>query len=328
MALLNISPEIWREIIKSQILKTVDVVALSAVNKRFYNLIHSLNRCMAYLSYNISSSTDLCTHANMQSFLNVQASKWVFIKFHIKLNDRSYKTFSKCFQKKRVIKNLYIDIANCKVSTRRSLYIKNVHTLNLSDCKITDINKFKYVHVLNVFYRSFSQLDLIAFNSHIPPEYFGIFSVRNVNALGNIHSLQLINCYAICDVGMLGTVHTLNLHRCINAGGLNMLGHVHSLDLSCTDVVNVSMFGNVHTLNLNRCCNVVNVSALGNVHSLNLSYTSVTDVSALGRVHTLDLSQTSVSDVSALGNVHSLDISYCPYVKDISALGNVHSLWI
>ena len=52
---------------------------------------------------------------------------------------------------------------------------------------------------------------------------------------------------------------------------VSALGGVHTLDLSlCDNVRNVSALGGVHTLNLRHCKNVRDVSALGGIHTLNL----------------------------------------------------------
>jgi hypothetical protein len=94
-----------------------------------------------------------------------------------------------------------------------------------------------------------------------------INTIRDVNAICNIHSLDLTGCCLLIDVGPLCNGHSLNLSRCSN-------------------VIDVTALRNIYDLNLSGCFKVADVQALGNVHTLNLSSCPlITDVSTLGRVH-------------------------------------------
>ena len=156
-------------------------------------------------------------------------------------------------------------------------------------------------------------------------------SVEEVSALGTVHTLTLGGCSKLADVSGLGTVHTLSLSKCSCVTDVSALGTICNLNLSeSQSITDVSALGKVHTLNLSKCDAVADVSALVAVHNLNLSSCrQVTNVSALLNVHTLNLSACDgVSNVSVLGTgeVHSLDLSKCNYVTDVSALGTVCKL--
>ena len=141
--------------------------------------------------------------------------------------------------------------------------------------------------------------------------YYDNIAFRNIiisklfNPCKQLH-LNLSDCNNITDVNALGNVNTLDLSGCKNITDVSALGNVHTLDLSWSNIIDVSALGNVHTLNLSWCINIIDVSGLGNVHTLNLS----------GCIN--------IIDVSALGNVYTLNLSGCKKIKDVSALGNVH----
>ena len=66
----------------------------------------------------------------------------------------------------------------------------------------------------------------------------------------------------IRDVSALGGVHTLNLRECTGISDVSALGGVHYLDLSgCTGISDVSALGGVHTLDLRGCTGISDVSA-------------------------------------------------------------------
>ena len=109
----------------------------------------------------------------------------------------------------------------------------------------------------------------IANNSIITNE--DMLSINKIMQLGQVHSLNLSNCYNVTDVSSLGKVHLLNLSNCKNVTDVSSLGQVHSLNLNIyTKVTDVSSLGQVHSLDLSYCKNVTDVSSLGQVHSLNL----------------------------------------------------------
>ena len=56
--------------------------------------------------------------------------------------------------------------------------------------------------------------------------------IRDVSALGGVHTLDLFACTGISDVSALGGVHTLNLRWCTGISDVSALGGVHTLDLS------------------------------------------------------------------------------------------------
>jgi hypothetical protein len=95
--------------------------------------------------------------------------------------------------------------------------------------------------------------------------------LRDVSALGGVHTLTLSDCYRITNVSALGGGHTLNLHGCSGVRDVSALGGVHTLNLQgCSGVRDVSAMGRVHALTLSNCKRIDNVSALGGVHTLNL----------------------------------------------------------
>ena len=55
---------------------------------------------------------------------------------------------------------------------------------------------------------------------------------EDLSMLGNLHTLNLIDCFEIRDVSMLGNLHTLNLNRCYRIRDVSMLGRLYTLDLS------------------------------------------------------------------------------------------------
>jgi hypothetical protein len=177
-----------------------------------------------------------------------------------------------------------------------------------------------------------------------------INTIRDVNVLRNIHSLDLSGCHELIDVRPLRNGHSLNLSRCTGVIDVSALGNIYDLDLSgCRRVADVQALGNVHFLNLSSCPLITDVSTLGRVHVLDLSNCrNLVDISALGRVrvlnlrrcrkildvnalshvYSLDLSCCNISDISALRHVHSLDIRCCPLITDVSALVNCHTVYL
>lgn len=82
-------------------------------------------------------------------------------------------------------------------------------------------------------------------------------------------------CFKVTDVRALGQVQTLTL-RGTGVSNVDALANVHTLDLSsCQRVRDVSQLGHVHSLNLSGCTHLQNVNALANVHSLFLSMCNV-----------------------------------------------------
>ena len=79
-------------------------------------------------------------------------------------------------------------------------YLKNVHTLDLSYCRIYDARYLRHAHTL----------------------ILNMTHVQDVSMLGNVHTLDLSNT-PVADVSMLGNVHTLNLSGCINVTDVSML---------------------------------------------------------------------------------------------------------
>lgn len=150
-------------------------------------------------------------------------------------------------------------------------------------------------------------------------------NLKDVSALGNIHTLILEGCENVTDVSSLGNVHELNLKHTIITD-VSALRNVHTLNLSeCTFIEDFSVLRNVHTLDLSFT-NISDISELGNVYDLDLSFTDVEDVDVLRNVHTLNLTGTKVYDVSALRNVHTLNLSECENLVNVSKLTNVHTL--
>jgi hypothetical protein len=81
----------------------------------------------------------------------------------------------------------------------------------------------------------------------------GCESIRDVSALGGVHSLKLCFCQGISDVSALGGVYSLDWSRCHGISDVSALGSVNSLDLSwCEGISDVSALGGVHSLHLTR----------------------------------------------------------------------------
>ena len=64
-----------------------------------------------------------------------------------------------------------------------------------------------------------------------------------------MYNLNLAFCN-IKDVSALGKVHTLNLHGCLQIKDVSALGNVYNLDLSLCDISDVSALGKVHNLTI------------------------------------------------------------------------------
>lgn len=80
-------------------------------------------------------------------------------------------------------------------------------------------------------------------------------------------SISLDGYKSIKNVQRLGNVHTLNLSYCDNLTDVSCLGNVHSLNLSfCYKITDISFLGNVHTLNLTGCDKITDISSLCNVN--------------------------------------------------------------
>jgi hypothetical protein len=123
----------------------------------------------------------------------------------------------------------------------------NVHTLDLSYTKVTDVSMLGNVH----------SLDLALCQG-----------VTDVSALGKVHTLDLGGCLGVTDVSALGNVHTLNLIE-TQVTDVSALGNVHTLDLrSCQGVTDVSMLKHVQNLTLTKnSISEENLSQLRKVNS-------------------------------------------------------------
>ena len=137
--------------------------------------------------------------------------------------------------------------------------------------------------------------------------------INNVQALGDVHSLNLRGCTQLGNVSALRNVHDLNLSHCTGLIGLDALTGCHKLNLS-----SVTGEGNAPVR--------LDVAPYRDVHTLILRNNCLRNVASLGGVHTLDLSHSDVSDVSALGRVQSLNLGGCLQVQDVTALRNVPRL--
>ena len=146
--------------------------------------------------------------------------------------------------------------------------------------------------------------------------------LKNVNILGNVHTLDIVYCKSIHYINGLGNVHTLDLERThITDEGIKHLGKVHTLNLSgCNKITDegVKYLGKVHTLNLSGCNKItdVGVKHLGKVHILNISHCDfITDegVKFLGNCHTLNVCGLDITEKSIkyLSNCHTLHLGRC-----------------
>ena len=88
----------------------------------------------------------------------------------------------------------------CKYYYEIFKYFEHPEVMTLDNKKINENEIKKY---LNYFKN-------IKFK-YIPPK-----SIRDVSALGNVHTLYLSGCKNISDVSTLGNVHTLYLRGCKN----------------------------------------------------------------------------------------------------------------
>jgi hypothetical protein len=122
--------------------------------------------------------------------------------------------------------NVYdLNLNGCNVKNEDLVIFKNVHSLNLAYCNISDVSPLRNVHTL----------DLTG------------TEVRDVSMLGNVHSLNLSECENVEDVSQLGGVHTLNLSNCPRVRNVSMLRNVHSLDFTGTEAEE-SMFRDTHNI--------------------------------------------------------------------------------
>jgi hypothetical protein len=81
-------------------------------------------------------------------------------------------------------------------------------------------------------------------------KYYSFLIKSSLRQIG----LNLSGCQGIRDVSALGGVHTLDLSGCPGITDVSAVGGVHTLDLSeCEDIHDVSALGGVHTLHLSGC---------------------------------------------------------------------------
>jgi hypothetical protein len=181
------------------------------------------------------------------------------------------------------IKKIKIDYLNKNIIIPKSIIFAEFdYKLNFNKIKIPkNMLKLSYHIKSNIIYK-------ININNFI---FLNIQNnrIKDISALGNIHTLFLMRCKNIKDVSVLGNIHTLNLCFCENIKDVNALGNVHTLNLSC-------------------CKNITNASALENVHTLTLYGTNITDVNTLKGVNKLILSkkQNNIKGVDKLNNIKYL----------------------
>lgn len=225
--------------------------------------------------------------------------------------------------------------------------LRNVYELSLNQCQsLVSFSQLDVFHRLvlvechnltTIDFRALPHTLLLSKLRQLEPfESFGAIhtlSVEkcslNLDAMRNVHTLDLSNNWDVSEIESLAKVHTLYLSNCLSVSNVKVLENLYHVDLSgCERLTNESIrsLSKVHTLNLSRTP-ISCVKTLGRVHTLSLADTMVSDVSMLGFVHWLDLSRClGVVDVSALRYVHTLLLNGCINVSDVSALGNCHVL--
>ena len=126
--------------------------------------------------------------------------------------------------------------------------------------------------------------------------------VRDVGALGNDYKLLIGGVYA-------------NL---FSYEGIEALSNVHELEISNCTITDVSPLANFHNLTLGYCANLTDVSSLSLVQKLTLYFChGIIDVDALHTVPDLALNYCNlITDISRLSSVPKLKINNCAGITD------------
>ena len=130
-------------------------------------------------------------------------------------------------------------------------------------------------------------------------------SITSVNALTNVHTLNLSNCTGITDVSALTGVHNVNLSGCTSLASLKGLENAHTVDISgCILIDNVQALQSASHITMDNCVLIRRVNILANAHTIIMRRChSVTSISALQNVHHLDLRECSMITESEIQKV-------------------------
>lgn len=169
--------------------------------------------------------------------------------------------------------------------------------------------------------------------------------IKDINELGNVHSLRLHSCKSInnkaIDVKPLSNVYNLTLNSIfdiINIDELDCVNALYITNCSSTPYKAFANICNVHTFKYSNYWGRASIDSLKYVHTLAISipYSSCNNLANLANVHTLNLSKCNNTNIdldkckgfSALGDVHNLDLSYFNDLRDenLDTLGSVHTL--
>lgn len=161
----------------------------------------------------------------------------------------------------------------------------------------------------------------------------GCQNLLDVSPLCMAQRVNLSGCIKLTDVSMLGGVDSLDLSFCtgLTNSSIQRLGKVRVLILrGCSRITDVSCLGDHQTLDLSLCSGISDVTSLSHVQKLILAECrNVHDVSGLRNVRHLDLSFCRlVTDLNSLKHVESLDLSYCRGITNLAPVRHVKSLYL
>lgn len=174
--------------------------------------------------------------------------------------------------------------------------LDNISYLCLNWCKgVTniDVGRLYNVKTLRLYGIDLTDMSLgnIALGNIHSIHIIGCNKITEVGIgyLANIHSVNLSIHTPIRDINALKNVHTLNmlLNDYIKDNGIVELGNVHNLDLSmCKNITDAGVLklNNVYSLKLTECNALTDncMMTLGNIHDLKISTDTSKNMDTLG----------------------------------------------
>ena len=176
-------------------------------------------------------------------------------------------------------KQLCLNINFKFITVEELSVLGNVYYLCLYGCTIIgmrddiiDLSVLENVHTLNLSYFRFSEIKKI---NNIDTLILTRCLVTNVTPFKDVRVLNLQHCCNIINVSPLRNVRYICLSGC-KISDLSGLENADTLDLSgCNNITDVSPLKCVRVLDLSFCRNITHTDALVNVSALNLSWSPV-----------------------------------------------------
>lgn len=225
------------------------------------------------------------------------------------------------------ISQIRFNIENPDENMLLHLFKFNISELHIYDFKQINISNETMTILANTFQKLSIHngllTDLSMFENGIVKELKLIYcDIKNLNGLGNIHTLMFIKCFndnidgCFTDVRIICNVKHLTFYQCsIPQNSINLMGNIHTLHLiACYGFVNVSALKTVHNLVLDSCNKIEDLNILKTVNTLTLrDFKFPIDICKFNKVHNLTIINMKIflNNISDLDNITVFTVIDC-----------------